>query len=187
MRGCAAAMLVAAVVVAGCERETRRTSANRVDAVDTEEVALSPLSPGGQPPIVANTGKGKFYERNANELAEGKRLFTWFNCSGCHGNGGGGSGPALMDDKWIYGATIENIAATIREGRPNGMPSFRGKGPEQQIWQLAGFVRSLAGQVSKDAAPSREDNMSAHPAENRLVASPPVVGGVPAESPGSRP
>jgi cytochrome c oxidase cbb3-type subunit III len=187
MRRRAVAVIVAALAATGCERETRMTSANRVDNADAEEVALSPLSPGGQPPIVANTGKGRFYERNANELAEGKRLFTWFNCAGCHGNGGGGSGPALMDDKWIYGASIENIAATIREGRPNGMPSFRGKVPEQQIWQLSAFVRSLGGQVTKDAAPSREDNMSAHPAENRLEVSPPVVGGTPAESPGGPP
>jgi cytochrome c oxidase cbb3-type subunit III len=160
MRGCAAAMLVAAVVVAGCERETRRTSANRVEVVDTEEVALSPLSPGGQPPIVANTDKGKFYERNANELAEGKRLFTWFNCSGCHGNGGGGSGPALMDDKWIYGAAPQQIYSTIVEGRPNGMPAFGGRIPDQQVWQIVAYVQSMSGRVPKDAAASRDDNMS---------------------------
>ena len=32
---------------------------------------------------------------------------------------------------------IENIAATIREGRPNGMPAYRGFLPEEQIWRAA--------------------------------------------------
>ena len=73
-----------------------------------------------------------------------------------------------MDGRWIYGGEIENIVATIREGRPNGMPSFRGKIPDQQIWELAAFVRSLSGNVPKDAATSRNDDMNAHPAENRM-------------------
>ena len=44
------------------------------------------------------------------------------NCVGCHCHGGGGMGPALMDDQWRYGGRIDQIAATIAEGRPNGMP-----------------------------------------------------------------
>src|SRR5690606_21238546 len=82
---------------------------------------LSLPGPGG--PEAVNTGTGRDYEENAFHISQGKRFYTWFNCVGCHGNGGGGSGPALMDDAWIYGSAIENIAATIREGRPNGMPS----------------------------------------------------------------
>src|SRR5215207_6170663 len=183
MRRRAVALVVAALAVAGCERETRMTSANRVDNADAEEVALSPLSPGGQPPIVTNTGKGKFYERNANELAEGKRLFTWFNCAGCHGNGGGGSGPARRDDKWIYGATIENIAATIREGRPNGMPSFRGKVPEQQIWEIAAYVRALSGNQPQSATPVRSDHLNAIPHMQKPEGGeePPITSSEPAE------
>ena len=65
-------------------------------------------------------------------MAEGQRLYRWYNCAGCHANGGGGMGPPLMDDKWIYGSEPENIVATILEGRPNGMPSFRGKVPDDQ-------------------------------------------------------
>ena len=80
-------------------------------------------------------------------MSQGKQLFTWFNCTGCHANGGGGSGPPLMDDNWIYGGSIENIVATIREGRPNGMPSFRGRIPDDQIWEIAAYVRSMGGNV----------------------------------------
>ncbi len=31
-------------------------------------------------------------------------------------------GPPLMDDEWRYGGRIDQTAATIAEGRPNGMP-----------------------------------------------------------------
>jgi len=99
-------------------------------------------------------------------MAEGKRLFLQMNCTGCHANGGGAIGPALMDDKWIYGSQPDQIFATIVEGRPNGMPSFHGNLPDYQIWQLAAYVRSLSGQVPKDAAPGRNDNMHAKEPEN---------------------
>ena len=69
---------------------------------------------------------------NAYARREGKRLFSWYNCIGCHANGGGGMGPPLMDDEWIYGSEPANIFATIVEGRPNGMPSFGGSIPETQ-------------------------------------------------------
>jgi cytochrome c oxidase cbb3-type subunit 3 len=82
------------------------------------------------------------------------------NCVGCHSHGGGGMGPALMDDEWRYGGRIDQIATSIAEGRPNGMPSWRSKLTEDQIWQLAAYVRSLSGQPSKDAVNSRSDSMS---------------------------
>jgi cytochrome c oxidase cbb3-type subunit III len=71
-----------------------------------------------------------------------------------------------MDAKWIYGNRPDQVFATIVEGRPNGMPSFRGKLPDNQVWQLAAYVRSLSGQVPKDAAPGRNDNMQVKEPEN---------------------
>jgi len=106
------------------------------------------------------------YDENAYALSEGKRLFSNFNCSGCHAHGGGGMGPPLMDEKWIYGAAPEQIAATIVQGRPNGMPSFQGKIPDFQVWQLAAYVRSLSGLASTGAAPGRDDHMNGAPPEN---------------------
>jgi cytochrome c oxidase cbb3-type subunit 3 len=99
------------------------------------------------------------YEENAYAVSQGQRLFSAFNCVGCHSHGGGGSGPALMDDKWIYGHQPENIFATIVQGRPNGMPSFAGKIPEAQVWQLVAYVRSMSGLLRSDVAPSRGDHM----------------------------
>jgi cytochrome c oxidase cbb3-type subunit 3 len=50
------------------------------------------------------------------------------------------------------------------------MPSFRGKIPEDQLWQLAAYVRALGGFVASDVASSRHDEIQAHPGESRLPA-----------------
>src|SRR5689334_2564830 len=44
------------------------------------------------------------YQGNAYALSQGKHLFEWFNCVGCHAHGGGAIGPPLMDADWIYGS-----------------------------------------------------------------------------------
>ncbi|AUX78611.1 c-type cytochrome [Sinorhizobium fredii] len=166
----------ALAVLAACEREDREFRPSPVATEGEASITLSSISPGvvglGTPRDI-----GKAYEENAYHLSEGKRLFNWFNCKGCHANGGGGSGPALMDDSWIYGGEFQNIAQTIREGRPNGMPSFRGKIPDEQIMQIAAYVRSMERQVHQDAAPSRDDDLMPRPSEHRLPTSPPVAGG----------
>jgi cytochrome c oxidase cbb3-type subunit III len=160
------------LALAACEREERQFRAEPPVEESQEKIALSPLAPGDMPPEQRVSGKARQYENNAVHMSNGKTLFMQFNCSGCHGNGGGGSGPALMDDAWTYGSSIENIVATIREGRPNGMPSFRGRIADEQIWEIAAYVRALGGMAPKDAAPSRNDSMHPYPAENR---EPPVA------------
>jgi cytochrome c oxidase cbb3-type subunit 3 len=89
------------------------------------------------------------------------------NCSGCHANGGGAMGPALMDDEWIYGSTPNQIFSSIAEGRPNGMPSWKGRLTDTQIWQLVAYVRSLSGLTPKSARPNRGDNMMIKPAPSQ--------------------
>jgi cytochrome c oxidase cbb3-type subunit 3 len=150
-----------------CEREKREfhQPPPSTSAGDTG-VQQSPLTPGGQEPLQpgqteasrnANSGP---YSENAYAVAEGKRLFDQYNCSGCHAHGGGGIGPPLMDANWIYGSQPQNIHDTILEGRPNGMPSFRGKIPEFQVWEIVAYVRSMSGQLRMDVAPGRSDHMS---------------------------
>ena len=112
------------------------------------------------------------YERNASAISEGQRLYNWMNCSGCHFHGGGGMGVALMDDKWRYGGRIDQIVASIAEGRPNGMPAWRGKLTEQQMWQIAAYVRSLSGQVPKDAVSARADETSNTPPQTQVKREP---------------
>ena len=158
-------LAVFALTFLSCEREERGFRVKTPDADRINSKQLSTLQPGvaTQNPPVKND-----YEENAYALSEGKHLFESMNCSGCHAHGGGGMGPPLMDDKWIYGGEPEKIFATIVEGRPNGMPSFRGKLPDYQVWQIAAYVRSLSGQVSKNAATSRDDNMQYKKPENSI-------------------
>lgn len=137
-----------AVSLAACdvkESKNGQTSStdNKADTIEPR-VALVPLTPGAQKPVVDQSAEGRRIMNDPEQIAAGKQLFAAMNCNGCHFNGGGGIGPPLMDNVWIYGDSIENIAATIREGRPNGMPSFRGFLPEEQIWQVAAYVRSLS-------------------------------------------
>jgi cytochrome c oxidase cbb3-type subunit 3 len=81
-------------------------------------------------------------------------------------------GVALIDDKWRYGGRIDQIATSIAEGRPNGMPAWRRKLTEAQIWQLAAYVRSLSGQVRKDAVSARADEMSNTPPQTQTKREP---------------
>jgi cytochrome c oxidase cbb3-type subunit III len=145
-----------------CKREERGFRVQPPAAARTYAVPLSELRPGetGPPPELKNE-----YEENASAMNDGKRLFEWYNCVGCHAHGGGGIGPPLMDDKWLYGSQPDQIFKTIVEGRPNGMPSFRSKIPDNQVWQLAAYVRSMSGQAAFGAAPGRSDDMNTTKAE----------------------
>jgi cytochrome c oxidase cbb3-type subunit 3 len=154
---------IASAVFASCKREERGFRVQPPDAKSIEAKKVGELAAGADTttPEVKNE-----YEENAYALSEGKRLYSAYNCNGCHAQGGGGMGPPLMDSRWIYGGKPEQIFSTIVEGRPNGMPSFRRKVPDFQVWQLAAYVRSMSGQVPKDAAPSRDDHMQGKPPES---------------------
>ncbi|RIK94765.1 MAG: cytochrome C [Proteobacteria bacterium] len=151
-----AALLALALGALGCEREERRFQPEPRGAAEPVFARVSPLVPG--PPEPAPAGPNP-YGGNAWGIGEGQRLFTWFNCNGCHANGGGGMGPPLMDAGWIYGGRPEQIYASIAQGRPNGMPAFGTRVPAEQIWQLVAYVRSLSANVPKDARPGRPDAM----------------------------
>ena len=153
------------LLLTACEREERRFREMPAAAQRRNTERLVSLVPG---PYTPDVRAGNPYWHNAWALSEGKRLFTWYNCTGCHANGGGGMGPPLMDDQWIYGSDPENIFSTIVEGRPNGMPSFRGKIPEYQVWQLVAYVQSLSGNVPKDVANGRSDDMQVHKQDQSL-------------------
>jgi cytochrome c oxidase cbb3-type subunit 3 len=162
-------VVAAAAASAACKREARPLrveppQANRVQAVTTTD-----LHPGGTAPPARVPSD---YDENAYALNQGKQLFSQMNCVGCHAHGGGGMGPALMDSVWIYGSAPEQIFATIVEGRPNGMPAFRGRLTDNQVWQLAAYVRSLSGLAAWTAAPGRADQMYPGKPENSQVRAP---------------
>ena len=153
-------LAVASLALTGCDREERHSRAKPVGETVPAGEASTTIYPGNSsaPPLDV---RASLYDNNANAIAHGQQMFTWMNCVGCHSHGGGGMGPPLMDDQWRYGGRIDQIAAIIAEGRPGGMPAWRGKLTDDQIWQLAAYVRSLSGLPSKDSVSSRAEAMSA--------------------------
>jgi cytochrome c oxidase cbb3-type subunit 3 len=84
------------------------------------------------------------YAGNAAVLPDGRRLFNWYNCSGCHGDhAGGGMGPSLRDSLWYYGGDEASIFASITEGRQHGMPAWGSKVPADQVWKIVTYIKSL--------------------------------------------
>ena len=159
-----------------------RNGAQQPPAPPRPGVIASALSPGEAGSLVTDDPNAAKYYDNAEAVTTGMRLYKAYNCSGCHSAGGGGMGVDLMDDVWIYGGRLAQIHQTLVEGRPNGMPAWRGKIPDAQIWQLTAYVRSLSGLVPKDVAPSRNDHMTANPPENATPRLVPKNSGVPPAS-----
>lgn len=146
---------------AGCKREERVFDPGSGGAQVADGTSLNEVHAGGTSP---NPDISK-YESSAYAVSEGKRLYSAYNCVGCHAQGGGAIGPALMDSVWIYGSQPQQIYSDIVQGRPNGMPSFSGKLPDYQVWELVAYVRSMSGQLPSDVAPSRSDTMPVAKAE----------------------
>jgi cytochrome c oxidase cbb3-type subunit 3 len=134
---------VALLALGACDRLKDETTQMPVARSGPQEVVVTDLVPGGQPPSGMDRQSLPYFN-NAKAVMDGKRLYNWYNCVGCHANGGGAIGPALMDDQWIYGDRLDQIYASIYQGRPNGMPAWGHKIPEQQIWQIAAYVRSMS-------------------------------------------
>jgi cytochrome c oxidase cbb3-type subunit 3 len=157
------AVILVALIAAACKREERRFREVPPATSAQTDVQMTRFQAGGGD---VQTATSHPYDGNAWEISQGKRLYQQMNCAGCHGlAGGGGIGPPLMDEKWIYGSDPSNIFATIVEGRPNGMPSWRNRFGNDQVWQLVAYVRSLSGLQRKDVRPSRDDHTGAVPDE----------------------
>lgn len=161
------------LTVSACKREQRSLRTDPPIAAAMNGVAVMPGGIDGTPPDV-NRALGHPAQTNAYELGQGKRLYTWFGCGGCHANGGGAFGPALLDGWWRYGSDPVSIFVSVRDGRPRGMPAFADRLTTEQIWQLTGYVQSVGATSARTAAPGRNDDIQARPAENRAPATAPL-------------
>ena len=120
-----------------------RSDAVHLAAAGAEPASVFYVGPTPGPdramPVVTNP-----YAGDAAALAEGRRLFVWFNCAGCHGDhAGGGMGPSLRDSSWYYGGDEASIFASITQGRQHGMPAWGSKLPQDDIWKLVTYIKSL--------------------------------------------
>lgn len=104
-------------------------------------------------------------------LQDGRRLFNWYNCSGCHGgHAGGGMGPSLRDEVWIYGSRDDQIFDSIAQGRSQGMPAWGSKIPREQIWELVAYIKSMRTPQEPDPPIEPADEMVPDPMNTTMVA-----------------
>jgi cytochrome c oxidase cbb3-type subunit 3 len=134
------------VLAAACrDEEAQRAPAATWLAEPLAAVRMSTLAAGASNPVPEIRNP---YADDAGAMAQGRQLYLSFNCAGCHGAaGGGGIGPPLADEHWIYGGSDANIYATIVQGRPNGMPAFGPGIQGEAAWKLAAYVRSLGARA----------------------------------------
>jgi PQQ-dependent dehydrogenase (methanol/ethanol family) len=92
---------------------------------------------------------------NAAAIQAGGRLFDGF-CADCHGSGGAGTGkgPAVNTGTFKHGGDDAGVFRTIKNGVPGTEMDANPNVPDQQIWQLVAYIRSLAPATPDRGAPS---------------------------------
>jgi cytochrome c oxidase cbb3-type subunit 3 len=99
---------------------------------------------GKQPQSAAPAGK-----QDAGEQARYAAGYAIFNrtCRVCHGPAGNGKGsrqgPSLQRTEYTYGRDREAVMASIRNGRPNGMPAFSHVFTPEEIEALTTYLLTL--------------------------------------------
>lgn len=131
----------------------------RADVTNTADARsqwLEPMKSLSAPEIAANP------ELLQVAMRGGEAIFKE-NCVSCHGVGGTGSKgyPALVDDEWLWGGTLEDIAYTVTHGirnedpdsRTSLMPAFGRDGilDRAQMLALSDFVLALSEGKAGDA------------------------------------
>ncbi len=109
-------------------------------------------------------------ELSAYVEASGKVIFG-DNCAACHGTGGAGNTgfPVLADDDWLYGGSIEQIQATITNGRQGMMPKMGGQQlTDAEIDKLANAIYN--GTVTKEPLYTSKGCMGCHGPDGKGMA-----------------
>jgi cytochrome c oxidase cbb3-type subunit 3 len=159
-------LLLASALIAlsgGCRRYSTTVAAGG-PATITDPVG--PV-PGGVQPTHYRTNP---HNGDAVALQDGRRLFDWYNCSGCHGgHAGGGMGPSLRDPVWIYGSRDDQIFDSIAQGRGKGMPAWGTKIPEAQVWELVAYIKSMGTPQEPDPPVEPSDEKVPNPVQSATV------------------
>ncbi len=168
----------------------RITSRERDDIIAYLKTMSRFFSGDAPPPIEIGRAAGG----GEAAVAEGRRVYVEMECAACHGEqgrGDGSSAPTLVDDldapiraadlseTWHFngGGSVEQIYTRLRTGLDGTpMPTFSdavdaGLVTDEQIWQLAHYVRSLS--PSPDGSPPvRQVVRAARVEEGALPATP---------------
>lgn len=91
-------------------------------------------------------------ESTRESIATGRTRYVYV-CRQCHGNRGQGDGDMshaggvpsdFTDDVWQHGATDGEIFLVIRDGVSADMQPYDNQIPEEDIWHLVNYLRSLS-------------------------------------------
>ena len=130
---------------------TRAEVAAEIDRFEQQNASLkSALAQSDLTQLAANPDLQRF------AVANGAAVFRT-NCSQCHGSGAAGAKgyPNLLDDDWLWGGSIDEIAYTVTHGIRNDvdsdahwsqMPAFGDILEEGQIGEVVHHVLALSGQ-----------------------------------------
>jgi mono/diheme cytochrome c family protein len=126
--------------------------------------AIAAAGGGGSPIETArNAEKGSLkspYADYASVAEEGRKVYLAAGCNGCHGMGGGGMGPPLTNEVWVYGKDDDTLFRLIalgsdelqkqgfsRKGSENvvgPMPPFGGiVKSDDDLWKIIAWIRSV--------------------------------------------
>ena len=132
-------IILLALIPAGCHGDSRmRNAQGATPGVET------PVGPIPGPGVASHVNPNPYSDADPQIATEGRRWFKRYNCDGCHGgHAGGGMGPSLRDVDWLYGDTDAQIFDSIAAGRAHGMPAWGTKLPEDHIWKLVAYIRSM--------------------------------------------
>jgi cytochrome c oxidase cbb3-type subunit 3 len=139
------ARLCGAVLALGvaCQQGETKIPRNSDSARGGGGVANASTSTGNDIAQVQQIAMRQF-GASVQQANAGRKAFLAYNCYGCHGGlGGGAMGPSLRDDKWKFGGTDAEIMSSIADGRPAGMPTWKGVIPVDQQRDLVVYIRSL--------------------------------------------
>ncbi|MGA0587375.1 c-type cytochrome [Dyella sp. KRB-257] len=121
-------------------------------ATRTPRAATGPVPGPGRADDRSSRARPGPYSGDSVGVEEGRKLFVRYNCSGCHGgHAGGGMGPSLRDQDWIYGSSDDDVFDSIVQGRAHGMPAWGSRITDDQVWMLVAYIRALRTPQEPDA------------------------------------
>lgn len=152
-----------ALVAVGCRQQAAEPTPVAAEGSSAASTPVGPI-PGG---VLAVHYRTNPLGGDPVALQDGRRLFNWYNCSGCHGgHAGGGMGPSLRDRTWLYGDRDDQIFDSIAQGRSQGMPAWGSKIPEQQIWELVAYIKSMRTPQEPEPPVEPTDEKVPNPSDN---------------------
>jgi mono/diheme cytochrome c family protein len=140
-------------------------------------IAAEESSAGGSPLETARQAeKGSLkspYADFASVAEDGRKVYLAAGCNGCHGMGGGGMGPPLTNQVWVYGKDDDTLFRLIalgsdelqkqgysRKGSENvvgPMPPFgQIVKSDDDMWKIIAWIRSVNPSSAEGSSASAE-------------------------------